>query len=124
VDEVLALVEQPLQRRRERKSFDQVVARLAQPQLLHHNNKRLRGLTLDCLEQVVRICQLENNAKADANASEEAQNSEVRAIPTPAHLATFVFISFIFVFACFVFVLQSILPISQDYLLLCLSLSS
>jgi hypothetical protein len=63
VDEVLALVEQPLQRRRERKSFDQVVARLAQPQLLHHHNKRLRGLTLDCLEQVVRICQLENNAK-------------------------------------------------------------
>jgi hypothetical protein len=101
VDEVLAMVEQPLQRRRERKSFDQVVARLAQPQLLHHNNKRLRGLTLDCLEQVVRICQLENNAKADANASEEAQNSEVRAIPTPPRTWRR-FISFIFVFACFV----------------------
>lgn len=108
------MVEQPLQRRRERKSFDQVVARLAQPQLLHHNNKRLRGLTLDCLEQVVRICQLENNAKADANASEDAQNSEVRAIPTPVRL--FLFLLFLF--------LLSILPISQDYLLLCLSLSS
>lgn len=56
---------QPLRRRRERRNFAEVAARLAKPQLLHHANKGLRNHALNCLEEVVRICKLENDAKPE-----------------------------------------------------------
>jgi hypothetical protein len=56
---VLSAVTQQL-RPDEQLSFDAIVAGLTTAEMLHYEHRRVQGLVIECLRQVVRVCKLDN----------------------------------------------------------------
>lgn len=46
----------------EQLSLDAMVSVLTTPPLLHHENKRVQALVIECLQQAIRICRLDSHS--------------------------------------------------------------